>query len=323
MGRRWSAIGGKWRSIRRSAWFHDVLVYLAFVVVACIFWFIIALNDNVSRTFRVALHFENVPDSVTFISDPPQYMSVTVRDKGSNILRSGFLKHPGVHFNFKDFASKGILRLSHADITSALKTSFGAAVQVSAVSLDSLRLLYTTERGRRVPVVVRVNVSAASGYIISGPPVAIERSVLLYSFGSQADSVRHVYTEMLSRDDLSSTTTYKVAIQSIPNVKIVPDAIEVEIPVEPLVRKEGLANVEVINVPKGESLLLFPNKVPVEYYLPMSQFSRDDVEITATVDYFDILRTAGSRLPLSMGTSPAYVINPVLKADSVEYTVVK
>ncbi len=323
MGRRWKAIGNKWRTVRKSSWFHDALFYLIFVAVAAVFWFIIALNDNVSRTFRVALRFENVPDSVTFISDPPEYMSVTVRDKGSNILRSGVLKHPSVSFNFRDFATNGTLRLSQADINTALKNSFGSSMQVAAVSLDSLRLSYTTDRGRRVPVVVRVDVSAASGYIISGPPIAKEKSVLLYSIGSQADSVRHVYTQVLTRSDLSSTASYKVSLKAIPNVKMVPDVIDVEIPVEPIVRKEGFADVEVLNLPKGESLLLFPNKVPVEYYIPMSQFSRDDIELSATVDYYDILRTSGSRLPLSMGASPAYVLNPALKLDSVEYTIVK
>ena len=323
MGRRLHKLKENWRSIRKSAWFHDVLVYAAFVVVAGVFWIIIALNDNVTRTFRVAVKMENVPDSVTFISDPPVYMSVTVRDKGTNILRSGFMKHPTVHFNFKDYASKGLFRLSHNDITAALKNSFGSGVQVSSVSLDSLRLFYTTERGHRVPVIVKVDVSAASGYIISGLPVPKDRSVLLYSLGNAADSIRHVYTQVFTRSDLSATGTYRVALRPIANVKIVPDAIDIEIPVEPLVRKEGFATVEALNVPSGQSLLLFPNRVPVEYYLPMSQFSRDDIELEATVDYYDILRTTGSRLPLSMGSSPDFVIKPVLKADSVEYTVVK
>lgn len=313
----------QWQRLRSSSQFRNVLMFLIFVAVSALFWVILALNDSVTETFRVRLNFQNVPDTVTFISDPPVDMHVTLRDKGTNILRSGVVKHPNLDINFNDYARDGVFRMSRSDINALLKNSFGSGIQISSLSLDSLRLYYTTSPGKRVPVVVRVNVSASSGNIISGPPMAMEKSVRIYSFGNEVDTINHVYTQLLTKSDLSQTAMFDVKVKPIPNVKIVPPVIRVKIPVEPLVLKEGYAQVEAIGVPPGESLLLFPNRVPVTYYVPMSVFNENHEDITVYVEYADTKSIAGNKLPVSLKDYPEFIVNPELHADSVEYTLVK
>lgn len=323
MGGRLGDVKEKWRSVKTSSRFHSVLVFLIFVAVATIFWFIIALNDSVTETFRVKLHLQNVPDSVTFINDPPTDIHVTLRDKGTNILRSGVVKDPVLNVNFRDYAHDGILRLSHTDLNVELKANLGASTQISSTSIDSLRLYYTTEPGRRVPVVVQSEVSAASGYIIAGKPTSLTKSVMVYSFRDEKDTVHSVRTQRLVKRDLSQTSTFEVKLVSIPNVKIVPSKVKVKIPVEPLVHKVQYVAVDAVNVPAGESLLLFPNRVPVSFYIPMSRFNDEDIPINATVDYADVKATTGARIPVRVSTHVPHLVNVGLDIDSVEYTLVK
>ena len=97
--------------IVKSGGFHNALVFLIFVVIATVFWIVITLNDSVTDTFRVKFRVDNVPDSVTFITDPPHEIHVTLRDKGTNILRSGVMRDPTVNVNFRDYAHSGVFRL--------------------------------------------------------------------------------------------------------------------------------------------------------------------------------------------------------------------
>lgn len=309
--------------IVKSGGFHNALVFLIFVVIATVFWLVITLNDSVTDTFRIKFRVDNVPDSVTFITDPPHEIHVTLRDKGTNILRSGVMKNPTVNVNFRDYAHSGVFRLGKTDLSAAIKQKFGSGVQITSIGLDSLRLYYTTEPGKRVPVVVRVDISAASGYIISGPPVPVEKSVKIYSVNSEIDTVNHVYTERLVKRNLSATSYFDVKVAPIANVRIIPSVIRVEIPVEPLVRKEGFATVTAENVPEDESLLLFPAKVPVEYYVPMSIFSDETVPVEVSVDYMETKLRVGNKLAVKLKGYPEYVVNPELKTDSVEYTLVR
>lgn len=313
----------RWRRFRSSTRFHNVLIFLAFVGIAIIFWFVLALNDSVTETFKVKLQYDNVPDSLTFIQEPPSDINITVRDKGTNLLRGGVAKKPVLHFNFKNFSRDGKMRISTANITSAIKSAFGNSIQIQSSSLDSISVNYTFEKGKRVPVVVRVDISAANGYIISGPPVPVERNVMIYGCGNAADTVFHVYTERLIARNLSQSTTFKAKIAPISNIRIIPPVIDVEVPVESLVKKESYAVVEAVNVPNGENLLIFPNRIPVTCYVPMSLYNDNDIPVSVSVDYNDTRRTNGNRLPLQVKDSPLYVVSLELGVDSVEYTLVR
>lgn len=312
-----------WRRVKTSSGFHNTMMFLVFVAIAAIFWMIIALNDSVTETFRVKLTIQNVPDTVTFINDPPTDIHVTLRDKGTNILRSGVVKNPEVELNFRDYARDGIFRLSAADLNSELKNSFGAGVQISAVSLDSLRLYYTTMPGKRVPVVVNADLTAASGYIISGNPTPLTKSVLIYSYGDETDTVHCVRTQRLVKRNLSQTSTFDVRINRLNNVKIVPGTVKVRVNVESLVHKESYVQVDAEDIPAGMSLLLFPDRVPVSYYVPMSRFNDEEVPVKVVVDFSDTKATAGSRLPVRVKSHADWIINLEPKVDSVEYTLVK
>lgn len=298
-------------------------MFLVFVAIAAVFWFIIALNDNITETFSVRLNIVNVPDSVTFITDPPADIHVTLRDKGTNIMRSGVIKNPEVSINFRDYSRDGIFRLSASDLNAELKSDLGGVAQITSCSIDSLRLYYTTDPGKKVPVVVRADVSAASGYVIPGRPVSVQKFVKVYSYRDEIDTIHTVATQKFVRKDLAQTTVCRVKLVQIPNVKIVPSSVNVSIPVEPLVHKESYVAIDVVNLPANESMLLFPNKVQVSFYVPMSRFNDDNVPIIAMVDYNDIRRSKSSRIPVRLGKYPPMFVNVVLKTDSVEYTLVK
>lgn len=298
-------------------------MFLVFVAVAAIFWFIIALNDNITETFSVRLNIQNVPDSVTFITDPPADIHVTLRDKGTNIMRSGVIKNPELNINFRDYARDGIFRLSSSDLNAELKSDLGGVAQITSCSIDSLRLSYSTEPGKKVPIIVRAEVSPASGYVISGNPVSIQKFVRIYSYGDEVDTIHTVTTQRFVRKNLAQTTVCQIRLVPIKNVKIVPDVVDVRINVEPLVHKEAYVSLDVLNVPSGESLLLFPNRVPVSFYVPMSRFNDDKVPVSVYVDYNDINRSGSSRIPVKLGKYPPILVNVTVKTDSVEYTLVK
>lgn len=323
MGRSSKRIREKWRGVKASKGFHNALVFLVFLAVATLFWFILAMNDSVTRTFDVKLRIVNKPDSVTFITDPPQDIHVTLSDKGSNILRSGILQHPTVDINFRDFSNGSIFRFSKSDMTAALKATFGAGCQIGSVSLDSLYLTYTTGKGKRVPIIVRADLSASVGKVIAGRPRSMEGSVRVYSLSDEIDTITRVYTEPIIKRNLSESIEYTVKLMPIKGAKLVPSSVKVKVEVEPLVKKENMVQVKALNVPEGVSLVLFPPRVPVTYYVPMSEFNDDDVPLVVTVDYNDTGKSDLNRLPMTISSTGLHVANAQLEFESVEYTLVK
>ena len=313
----------KWKRLKHTSAFHDLVLFLVFVAISTFFWIILALNDNAQGSYNVKVAINNCPDSVTFISDIPEKLHVTVRDKGTSIWRNHY-RHPTMNINFKEYADAGELRYSKNDIITSLKSIFGPSAQIVSISLDSLHLEYTSNKGKRVPVVVDADVSAASGSIIEGFTKASPSNVLVYGDQKVLDTIHKVRTERLILSDLSENTTVELHLRKISDARILPSKVNVTVPVEPLVKKKASITITPVNVPHGESLLLFPSKVPVEYYVAMSRLNDDDdPEIELEVDFKAIPPSHNGKLHVRVARYPDRLKNLSLINDSVEFTIVK
>ncbi|MCH5227894.1 MAG: hypothetical protein J1F16_08815 [Muribaculaceae bacterium] len=300
------------------------MLFLVFICVSALFWLILALNDSAQDHFNVNLRIVNQPDSVTFISDVPDKIHVGVSDKGTSLWRNGYLKKPTVNIDFKEYSSDGVLRYSYNDLISSLRETFGGTASITSVSLDSLQLFYTTNPGKKVPVHVVCKVEPASGTIMEGSVKASPGSVYVYGTKSVLDTIRYVSTEPLTLNNISETTEMEVKIQRMKSARALPSKVVLTIPIEPLVRREAMVTVDAVNVPKGEELLLFPSKVPVEYYVAMSRLNDDeDHNIVLVVDFNNVSKSKGGKIPVEISKFPERLKNLKVRTDSIEFAVVK
>ncbi len=301
-----------------------MLTFAVFVGIAALFWVILTLNDSVQDGCIVNVKITNKPDSITFISDVPKTIHVEVKDKGSSLMRSMWMKTPTMNLNFRELAEDGQMICSRSDIMLALKETFGSSATILSSSLDSLRLIYTDRPGKSLPVVVSVKSSAKAGFIVNGQPTAEPTRVTAYGPREIIDTLTRVMTKSYVEQDLVESINFVSELRSISGVRLIPASVNVHINVEPLVAKEDVVTVVAENVPHEENLLLFPSKVRVSYYVPMSEFSDDKKAVRVVVDYKDIAEHRGERLPLRIEPIKGVAaVNPRLHSDSVEYTLMR
>ncbi len=313
-----SGISQTVKRLWQSGRFRTALTFLVFVVCAAVFWLILALNDSVQKSVAIRLRIENVPDSVTFINLPPERIHVMVRDQGLSLLRNGILSDAEVSLNFKDYSSKGWFRIGETEMAAALKSVFGSSATLMSSSVDSLRCLYTTLPGKRVPIQASVDIQAASGKVIRG--IKLDPThVTVFSTRDILDTITRVFTQKVTRRNLEESGRYTADLRGVSGVRIIPSKVSLEVSVEPLVRKESDVHIKVEHTPDNVDLLLFPQKVSVIYYVPMSRFS-DTPDFEVWVDYREIASGKKS-LPVHLGKLPADVYNADLKYPEVEYVV--
>lgn len=314
----------EWDKFRKSARVRNFGVFLIFVLFSAACWLIMALNDNVQDSLDLKFNISDVPDTVTFITDPPEFIHVSIRDKGTSLLRNGALHNPTLSVNFNDYAKNGEFRFSKNDLMSVIKATFGNSASVLSVSTDSIHCQYTTLKGRRVPVDVSGDFEASPGNVIKRDLRVSPGSVLVYSADqSLLDTVTRVFTQRIVRRGLSDNTTIDVPLRSIKGAKIVPSTVSVNVQVEPLVSQEAVVAINADNVPEGNSVVLFPSRIAVSYYTPMSRYGDSSSGIKVAVDYADIGKFASHKLPVRITYIPDNVTNVRVLTDSVEYSIVK
>lgn len=314
----------KWAGIRKSSRFHDLVLFLLFVVIATVFWFVMVMNDNVEDTITLKLNIYNKPDSLTYIDLPPAKLSVSVRDKGTLLLRNGMGRSGSFEINFREYAENGVFRMSNSELYLALREKFGSSAQILSVSVDSLRLAYTSLPGKRIPIDISADVSASLGNVISGKVIPSKKYVTVYSANRHLlDTVTRAFTEKIVMTGISETTSVTAKIHRINGARISPEEITIKIPVEALVNKMFSVPITAVGVPEGSNMLIFPASVEVEGYLPMSKFNQNLGMIRVEANYRDIALSKGSKIPVKLASVPSYFTNVELKTDSVEYTIVK
>lgn len=308
-------------SIRESRRTRDFLVFLIFVAIAAIFWYIMALNDESQNSFDLPLQITEVPDTVTFISDPPEVLHITVRDRGLNLMRYKVSGLPRLNINFREYSGKGRLRVSHTALQSAVRKLFGSNASVSSVTPDSLNLLYTTYPGHRLPLILDYDVTVIPGMVLMTPQVA-SKSVLLYST-TNIDTVKDITTERVVLRNLDRNTTVTVPLKQPSGMRVIPETVDVTFGVEQLVKKESDVAVEADNVPLGHDILFFPSRVRVSYYVPMSKYADNDSPVKVEASFKEAYNTTSDKVGVKVVSKSPWVSNVELLQDSVEYTVVQ
>lgn len=313
----------RWKRWRQSTRFHNLLLFLVFVGIASLFWVITAMNDKAQVGLDVQISIVNKPDSLEFITLAPEQIHVTVSDKGTQLLRSSLMRDPVVEFNFKEYASDGVFRITTSELYSALRQRFGSTAQINSCSIDSLHLIYTDLPGKRVPIDVVSELQAANGYVVN-PNLKVENSfVTVYSTKANIlDTIRRVRTTPIQRSNLSESTSIVVTFAPLKGVRVVPASVKVKIDVQPLVQRTVTVDVKAVNVPEGENILLFPSVVDVTGFVPMDAFNADGLDFVVEVDYHDI-KPGTRRLPVKLTKAPSNMVNPKVKPEWIEYTLVR
>lgn len=310
-----------WNRMRKSRKVKNFLVFLVFILIALVFWFVMALNDEVSEKISVKIEVVDKPDSVTFITLPPSQIQVIVKDKASHLLRHSFQKDLKLSLNFQEFSGENRFKVSKGDLTTVLRNLLGRNVSIPSVSVDSISCIYTTSPGKKVPVELVYDVTACPGMVIGSRPNVSNAYVNVFSL-NDIDSLKAVKTEKIIRHDLAKTTTVEARLRPVAGARIIPDKIKVTFLVEQLVKKESNITVTADNIPIGKDILFFPAKVRVVYYVPMSMYSQEENGIQVRASFNEAMLTNSSKVGVWVDRVPSYIKNVELITDSVEYTLV-
>lgn len=299
----------------------DILTFGVFLVISAVLWIVLSLNEDDQVDLRMPLRIEYLPDSVTIVSTPPEFVNVSLRARRTDLLKSRLGKNPEIRVDWRTYHGRRSIELSSAELKTLARNAVGGAT-VLAVTPDSLNLLYTSEAGRRLPVVLDYKVTPGPQAALLGKPTFKPDSVTVYSIGNAAGTLAGVCTEPIRISGISKTTTIRVRLAAGPRTRNVPDSVDVTFVVEPLIMKTRRVVIEPVNVPAGVKLITFPAQVDVTYMLPASVYKKALPQFRVVADYRKIDFSNPTRnMRLNLVDVDERLQNAYLSADSAEYII--
>lgn len=306
----------------RTAKGRNILTFLVFLAISAVFWLLLALNDDVQNDYVVPVKLEDIPEDVTILSGYNPVLNVTVKDKGSSLMKFSWGRTPSMKLRFDEFSrpNDSTLLLGAAQLNSAVRGIFGTGATIVSVRPDSLRLTYTDLPGVKVAVNVRSEIHTLPQYAYAGHPVPDVDSVMLYSNSPAVYKTHFLSTKPVTLANLSDTTTVQAVIDVPKGMRAVPSSVAVTFPVEPLVSKQQSVPVEVVNAPHGERVVTFPAMVEVSYLLPKSMYGAESAQLRAIVDYNEITPSSKT-LDVTLSRLPQHYRGVTIHPGEVEYVV--
>lgn len=193
---------------------RNALTFLIFLAISAVFWVLMALNDEVQHDYRLKLKLAGFPDNMTIISGANPTVSVSVKDKGSALMKFTWNTQPELTVNYDEFSKAGDhnLLMTQAQLNSAVRNIFGSSATIIAVRPDSLSLHYTTNPGVPVKVRIDADVRPAPSAVAFGRVTLSTDTVMLYSNSKERSRIKTLTTQPIILTGLTDTAHVSAAL---------------------------------------------------------------------------------------------------------------
>ena len=136
------------------------------VALAAMLWLLVSGDETVERGLRVPLEFQQYPEGLEMIGEPPALVDVRIRGASSTLSRLG----PGDLVAQIDIKAARIGQRLYQLTPEQVRAPFG--VQVVQVTPPSVTLVFEMTASKQVAVVPAVEGEPAAGYVVG--PIAID-----------------------------------------------------------------------------------------------------------------------------------------------------
>ena len=305
---------------------QEVLTFMVFVLIATFFWFIQTASEENDGEYTVEFRIDNLPSSTVFTSQVPQQFRVTIKDKNINLINYSYNNQlDTLIVDFNSYAdANGNFRLSSAEIQALLINKLFSTTQITSVSPSLIDARFAVTRGKKVPVVLSANISAAANYRCL-PAIIVPDSVIVHAPNAILDTITMLTTNYYEAYNRKDTLDLILPLQLAVGVKSTPAIVKVMVPVARYVEKTitGLP-INVSDMPAGQSLTLFPNKADVSCLVDFSHYNDINAEdFFLSVSYKSIKSPTQKTIPVEVISyaNPGIVDHVKLHTSEVEYII--
>ena len=297
--------------------------FLFFLLLSFTFW----ASTKLSNTYIVEESFSiiwiNTPNGI-IPSSENQQMNVSISASGIEILIYRLInKSINISLSQADFSrEKGLVDLQGQEFF--IQKQFFENTKLNILNPLFLEFKFSRLEEKVFTVVPQIEINLRAGYLIDSSLKVTPDSILVRGPKSILDTLNSIQSESIIADDLYENFRKKVSLRSIPEIQLSESKVTVEVAVSRYTEKEFLLNIEVINLPLGTRVKLFPPKAKVRVTLPLSVLRTIKAsDFNLVVDYNNIFKDAEKKLDLIMIRRPSSVKKVILEPKKVNYLIRK
>lgn len=308
---------------RRS---RDAFVFAFFVLLSALFWLMQTLNGTFEMELHYAMLMTDVPENVVITSDLPPTLDVTVRDKGTSLLRYLTRKPSApITVDFDDH-DEGVLFghvvIPHADLMAQINASLLSSTRVVTMKPDTLEYFYCRGQSKLVAVVPRGHIETAPLQYLAAVTCHPD-SVTVWGPPETLDTLSCITTAVNNMSGLTESASRQVALNVPRGLKVAPKEVMVTAEVDMFTEKTVEVPIVGTNFPAGYLLRTFPRTASVTFRVGAKDYksiTADNFVITTTYEEL-ISQPATAKLRLQLRSLPEGVSQVRIAPEEVDFLI--
>lgn len=299
----------------------DMLIFLMFVGLVTIIWWGRTMSSSMrDAKFTINVIYSGVEDCIQFATPLPSQIEATISDEGRN-LRYLSKQNLTITLDLSHYFTEkqGMLTLTGDMIRPRLQDILPGTAIIEQLSPDKFETFYSQQNSKYVPIVLDYNVQCIPQHQLKGKPIQSLDSILIYGSDDMLSSIDNITTSTITLTNISDTVRHTVDLQIPTSVRTKTTLLQVTFISEQFTDKSFTLPIQVLDVPQGEHVRLFPKETTVTVRVGVSSYAQ--VEASDIVVSCNYPLQVCNALPLEVHSDNPHISNIRIYPSSVEYII--
>lgn len=301
-------------------------IFLKCVLFSFIAWVLFAISSKYIYSKHVALEYINFPENRAFSALQPDSAVVKLEATGWQLLFTTLGQdEKSIQVDLSGLKNRSYI--TFANQIGFINRQFPSNQRVISVSPDTLYFDFSAQNEKRVPVLIRHEITFAKRFGIIAEATTDPKYVTVRGPREELAEIKYWETDTIRIKNSNSTIKKQVNLNTRlnPNLRVRPTQVEVNIPIGEMTEKVIDLPIEVLNLSPYRSVRLLPKTVQLTVLVSLVDYAElGPDQFQAVVDLKDWFeKEERTTLPVKILKQPAFTKIIRISPQNVDFFVNK
>lgn len=310
--------------LRRTIRAKRLNVFVLFLLLAFFISLLSKLTSPTTHTLQFELQPTKLPPRVLLIEDRLPIIDVTITTNGFSLLKYAFKKLK-LNVDFSTLQKNDTVYYWEQSAHRAeIAQFFNSSTVIENIRPTALTFVYATQFAKKVPVTINLQPEFVMGYDLKTPLRAHPDTITIVGPQHFVQTIDKVTTQQRTLNSVKSDIDLPLDLDltNIPSyVKLSERSVQVKGVVDKFTEGTVSVPVQLVNIPDGILVSIFPKEIPVVYYTSLSTYDAITPEDFRIECDFNILDRSSNVMIPKLVAYPSTAKTAALQINSLEYVI--
>lgn len=305
-------------TLRKTIQGINVPVTVTALLLALAMWYINKLEHTYATTVELPIRIENSADNTIGVLESDYRIGCRIEGAGYELLAYTLLPRRRAlsidlsRVEVLPTGEEGLSEIALPSLAAAVAEQLGGGIRLVSILTPRLEVVAAPLHTKKLPIRSRIDLQLRNPYMQIGPVRLFPDSIEVKTLGVVLDTLRAVYTEARSFDDVAASLSGRIGLRQPPDVMLPVTEVGYQVTVEEFTEVDLTLPLTLRNGPSGRTALILPDRVAVR--LDVSRSRYDNVaqgRLTAWIDYDERMTNIGQQYKVHLSTEGGIEVKEV------------